>query len=330
MKAVLCRKYGPPETLELVEVPDPDPGDGEVRVRVEAAAVNAGDWHLVRADPFLVRLFFGLRRPKHPIPGSDVAGRVEAVGPGVRDLKPGDAVFGDLSGSGFGAFAEVACAPESALVRKPDGLSFEEAAAVPVSAVTALQGLRDKGKLRPGGKVLIHGASGGVGAFAVQIAKALGAEVTGVCSSRSVDLVRTLGADRVLDYTREDFAAAGARYDLILGVGGRRSILDYRRALSPGGTYVQVGGDMAQFTQVVLFGPWLSMAGTKRLVNLTAGAKAGDLRFVRDLLEAGKVKPVIDRRFPLAEVPEAIRYLETGHPRGKVVITVQGEGQVDR
>lgn len=330
MRAVLCRQYGPPEALELAEVPEPLPGAGEVRVRVEAAGVNAGDWHLIRADPFLVRLFFGLRKPKHPIPGSDAAGRVEALGPGVKALRPGDAVFGDLSGSGFGAFAEAVCAPERALLSVPAGMSFAEAAAVPVSSVTALQGLRKQGRFRPGQQVLIHGASGGVGTFAVQIAKALGGEVTAVCSTGILDRVRSLGADRVIDYTREDFTAGGARYDLILGVGGRRSILDYRRALRPGGTYVQVGGAMAQFTQVVLFGPWLSMTGKRRLVNLMAGPSTGDLGFVKDLIEAGKVKPVIDRRYPLSEVPRALRYLETGHPRGKVVIAVGNEGSGDR
>lgn len=325
MQAVLCRKYGPPESLELTDVPRPVPREGEVLIHVAAAGVNAGDWHLVRADPFLVRLFFGLLKPKHPIPGSDVAGRVEAVGPGVKELQPGDAVFGDLSGSRFGAFAEYACAPANAVLPKPAGLSFEEAAAVPVSAVTALQGLRKAGRLQSGQRVLIHGASGGVGTYAVQIAKALGAEVTGVCSTGSVDLVRSLGADRVIDYTREDFAAAGPRYDLILGVGGHRSLLDYRRALNPGGAYVQVGGAMAQFTQAVLFGPWLSMVGKRRVATLMAAANVADLRVVSGLIEEGKLKPAIDRKFPLSEVPRALRYLETGHPRGKVVIDVRNE-----
>ncbi len=322
MKAIIFTKYGPPDVLELKEVEQPTPKDDEVLVRVNAASVNAADWHLLRADPFLVRLMFGLLKPKIKILGADVAGRVEAVGRNVKQFQPGDEVFGDLSGSGWGGFAEYACAHENAIASKPASLTFEQAAAVPLAAVTALQGLRDKGKIKPGQKVLINGASGGVGTFAVQIAKSFGAEVTAVCSTGKLDMVRSLGADHVIDYTQEDFTKKGERYDLILAANGYHTISEYKRALSPNGIYVMTGGAGAQMFQALFLGPWISMTGSRKMGSLTAKPNKGDLLFVKGLLEAGKVVPVIDRRYTLREVPEAIRYVEAGHARGKVVITV--------
>jgi NADPH:quinone reductase-like Zn-dependent oxidoreductase len=319
MKAMVYHKYGSPDVLKLEEIEQPIPKDNEVLVKVHAASVNAADWHLLRGKPFLVRLMgFGLLKPKHTILGSDIAGRVEAVGRNVKQFQPGDEVFGNIRGG----FAEYVCAREDALVLKPANLSFEEAAAVPMAAVTALQGLRDKGQIQPGQKVLINGASGGVGTFAVQIAKSFGADVTGVCSTRNVDMVRSIGADHVIDYMQEDFTKNGQRYDLILAANGYHPILDYRRALSPKGMYVMTGGSMTQMFQAMLLGPLISMAGSKKMGNVMAKPNKKDLVFMKELLEAGKVVPVIDRRYPLREVPEAIRYVEEGHARGKVVITV--------
>ncbi len=323
MKAIVYEKYGPPDVLQLKEVEKPVPKGNEVLVRVHASSVNAYDWHSLRADPFFIRLMSGLLKPKNKILGVDVAGKVEAVGKNVTQFKPDDEVFGDLAGSGGGAFAEYVCARENALAAKPAGMTFEEAAAVPLAAVTALQGLRDKGKIQPGQKVLIHGASGGVGTFAVQIAKSFGAEVTAVCSTRNLDTARSIGADQVIDYTKEDFTKTGQRYDLILAANGNRSVFDYRRALNPKGIFVLAGGSMSQFYRFVLLRPWISMAGSKKLVNYVAQPNQKDLVFMTELLEAGKVKPVIDRRYPLSEVAEAIRYLEEGHAQGKVVITVE-------
>ncbi len=323
MKAIVHTKYGPPDVLELKEVEKPIPNDNEVLVKIHAASVNAADWHIVRGKPFLMRLMgFGLIKPKNKIPGADMAGRVEAVGRNVKQFQPSDEVFGDLAKFGLGAFAEYVCAHENALALKPANISFEEAAAVPLAAVTALQGLRDKGQIQPGQKVLINGASGGVGTFAVQIAKSFGAEVTGVCSTRNLDMVRSIGADQVIDYTREDFTQNGQRYDLILAANGYHSISDYKRALSPEGTYVVTGGSMAQLFQAMLLGPWISMTGSKKMGSLSMRINQEDLVFMKELLEAGKVKPVIDRRYKLSEVAEALRYLEEGHARGKVVITV--------
>jgi NADPH:quinone reductase-like Zn-dependent oxidoreductase len=326
MKAMVYEKYGPPEVLQLKEVPKPTPRDDEVLVRVHAAAVNFGDWALLRGKPFVVRLMSGgLLEPKNQILGADIAGRVEAVGGNVKQFRPGDEVFGDISGCGFGGFAEYAPVPENALALKPANISFEEAAAVPMAGVVALQGLRDQGEIQPGQKVLIVGASGGNGTFAVQIAKSFGAEVTGVCSTRNLDLVRSIGADQVIDYTREDFTQSGQRYDLILATGGYHSILDYRRALSPKGTYVMVGGAMAQVYEAMILGPFISMTGGKKMVNLAAMPNQEDLVFMKELLEAGKVVPVIDRRYPLSEIAEALRYYGEGHSQGKVVVTVEQE-----
>ena len=325
MKAIVATKYGPPDVLNLEEVENPAPKEDDVLVKVHAASVNAGDWHLLRADPFLTRLAFGLLKPKHKVLGADVAGRVEAVGKNVTQFRPGDEVFGDLFGCGFGGFAEYVCATEDALALKPADTSFEEAAAVPSAAATALQGLRDKGQIQQGQKVLINGASGGVGAFAVQIAKSFGAEVTGVCSTSKLDMVRSIGADHVIDYTQEDFNKNGQRYDLILAANGYHSISGYRRALSPKGIYVMSGGSGAQMFQAMLLGPVISMTGNKKMGNLLKKSNKRDLVVLKDLLEAGKITPVIDRTYPLSEVPEAIRYLESGHARGKVVIRMPGE-----
>jgi NADPH:quinone reductase-like Zn-dependent oxidoreductase len=321
MRAIVCHTYGSPDVLELKEVEKPTPKDDEVLVQVQAASVNALDWHLLSADIFLVRLNTGLTKPKQQILGADIAGKVEAVGQNVKQLRPGDDVFGDIFDSGLGGFAEYVCTREDALVPKPANLSFEEAAAVPVAALTALQGLRHKGQVRPGQKVLINGASGGVGTFAVQIAKALGAEVTAVCSTRNVDMVRSLGADQIIDYTKEDFTHQGQQYDLILAVNGYHPILDYKRALRPNGRYVMTGGTMAQFGQAVLLGPLISMAGSQKMGNFMAKANLHDLLVLKELVEAGKVKPVIDRRYPLSETAEAMRYLGAGHAQGKVIIT---------
>ena len=322
MKAIIYTHYGSPDVLQLEEVEKPAPRDDEVLIHVHAVSVNAGDLHLLRGEPFLLRLFSGLRKPKQKILGADVAGRIEAVGRNVKHFQPGDEVFGDLSRCGRGGFAEYVCARENALVLKPANLTFEQAAAVPVAGVTALQGLRGKGQIKPGQKVLVNGASGGVGTFAVQIAKALGAEVTGVCSTKNVDRVRSIGADDVIDYTQEDFTTNGQRYDLILAANGYHPLSAYKRALSPEGRYVMSGGSDAQMFQAILLGPWISMVGKHKMGNVLAAPDQRDLAFLGELLERGKVVPVIDRRYPLSEVAQAIRYLEEGHARGKVVITV--------
>ncbi|MBP8241405.1 MAG: NAD(P)-dependent alcohol dehydrogenase [Thermoflexales bacterium] len=323
MKAIVCEEYGSPDVLKLKDVEKPTPRADEVLVKIHAASAAAGDWHLMRADPFAARFMYGLFKPKYPILGADVAGRVEAVGKNVTQFKPGDAVFGDLSGSGFGGFAEYVAAPEKALAPKPARLTFDEAAAVPVSALTALLALRDQARVQPGHKVLINGASGGVGTFAVQIARALGAEVTAVCSTTKMALVRAIGAEHVIDYTREDFTHSGQRYDVILGANGFHPLSAYQRALTPNGVYVMTGGTPAQMFQAMLLGPWRSRAGSQKLSNSQAKPSQKDLIHLAGLLEAGKVVPVIDRRYPLCEVPDAIRYLEEGHARGKVVITIQ-------
>jgi NADPH:quinone reductase-like Zn-dependent oxidoreductase len=325
MKAIVCTKYGPPDVLKLEEIQKPTPGDNEVLVKVHASSVNYNNLAMVRGKPFLARLGFGLLKPTHKIPGSDIAGRVEAVGKNIKQFKVGDEVFGQVS---WGAFAEYVCVPETALSLKPANLSFGEAAAVPEASLVALQGLRDKGQMKPGQKVLIYGASGGNGTFAVQLAKSFGAEVTGVCSTRNVGLVRSIGADHVIDYTKEDFTKNGQQYDLILATAGYRSIFDYKRALSPKGRYVATGGSMrgpkamAQVYQALLLGPLISMTGKKKFSILTLRIHQRDLLFIKGLIEAGKVKPVLDRRYPLSEVAEALRYYEEGHARGNVVITV--------
>jgi NADPH:quinone reductase-like Zn-dependent oxidoreductase len=323
MKAIVYTKYGSPDNLELKDVEKPTPKDDEVLIKVHAASVNSGDLHLLRADPFLTRLYSGLLKPKFNILGADIAGQVEAVGKTVKQFKPGDEVFGDISACSWGGFAEYVCARENALVLKPANISFEEAAAVPMAAVTALQGLREKGNIQPGQKVLINGASGGVGTFAVQIAKSFGAEVTGICSTRNLDVVRSIGADHVVDYTQVDFTQNGQHYDLVIAANGYHPISDYRRALSPKGTYVMTGGSTVQLSEAMFQGAWISMTGSQKMGNLLAKPNQKDLAFMKELLEAGKVVPVIDKRYPLSDVPEAIRYLEAGHAQGKVVINVQ-------
>ncbi len=323
MKAVVNTVYGSPDVLRFIEVDKPLPKDNEVLVKIHASSVNAADWHLLRADPFLVRFSgLGILKPKNTILGSDVAGTVEAVGPKVRDFKPGDEVFGDVFVSGLGAFAEYVSVPEKFLVSKPTTVTFEEAAAAPLAALTALHGLRDNGKIQPGQKVLVNGASGGVGSFAVQLAKYFGAEVTAVCSTRHLDLMKSLGADHVIDYTREDFTKTGQHYDLILAANGYHSIFDYKRALSPKGIYVMSGGSGAQMAQAMLIGPFLSRKDGKKLGNFLSTPNKKDLLFLKEVMETGKVKAVIDRRYPLSKVADAIRYLEEGHARGKVVINV--------
>lgn len=327
MKAIVYTRYGSPDVLEFKEVAKPTPKDDEVLIKVHAASVNSGDVHLLRADPFLTRLYSGPLKPKFNVLGADVAGEVVAVGKSVTQFGLGDEVFGDISACTWGGFAEYVCAREKALVLKPANISFEEAAAVPMAAVTALQGLRDKGKIQPGQKVLINGASGGVGTFALQIAKYFGAEVTAVCSTGNLEKARSLGADHVIDYTREDFTRNGQSYDLIFAANGNRSISEYKRALSPKGTYVMSGGSMAQLSEAMFQGPWISMTGNKKMGNSLAKPNHADLAFVKELLEAGKVVPVIDRSYPLSDVPQALRYLEEGHARGKVVINVNGHNK---
>jgi NADPH:quinone reductase-like Zn-dependent oxidoreductase len=324
MKAVVCTKYGPPDTLKLEEVPKPTPSDDEVLIKVHAASVNYSTVAYVTGKPFGIRFMGGgLLKPKIRIPGAEVAGRVEAVGRNVKQFQPDDEVFGDLSMSGRGAYAEYVTAPQNAFALKPANITFEEAAAVPETALVALQGLRDKGHIQSGQKVLINGASGGIGTTAVQIAKSFGAEVTGVCSTRNLEMVSSLGADHVIDYTKEDFTKSGQLYDLILAAsGGYRSIFDYKRALSPRGIYVSTGGSMAQVYQGML-GPLISMTGSKKLTFLILRLNQKDLVFMKELLEAGKVKPVIDRSYPLNEVAEAFRYYGEGHAQGKVIITVE-------
>jgi NADPH:quinone reductase-like Zn-dependent oxidoreductase len=323
MKAIVYTQYGPPDVLQLNEIEKPTPKENQVLVEVHAASVNTLD--LSMRGPFLARIITGgLRKPKNQRIGVDLAGRVEAVGSAVTQFKPGDEVFG----GGAGACAEYVCTTENRLALKPTNLSFEAAAAVPVGALTALQGLRDKGQIQPGQKVLIDGGSGAVGTFAVQIAKAFGADVTAVCSTRNVDMVRSIGADHVIDYTQEDFTQNGQRYDLILEINGYHPIFAYRRALSPKGIYVMAGGSKAHvyqgIFQALLLGPLISRIGTQKLGFMgIAKLTQKDLVFLKELLEAGKITPVIDRSYPLSETAEAVRYLEEGHARGKVVITVE-------
>ena len=328
MKAIVQDTYGSPaEVLELKDIAEPSVKDNEVLVRVRAVSVNPADWHLIRGTPYVARLDIGLRKPKHSVLGCDLAGRVEAVGQNVTTIQPGDEVFGSPFNHGFGALAESCLlASEDLLELKASNLAFEQAAAVPLAGLTALQALRDHGRIEPGQEVLIIGASGGVGTFAVQIAKSFGATVTGVCSTRNVDMVRSLGADRVIDYTREDFIEDGQRYDLVFQAAGSRSPGACRRALTPSGTLVSISGESE--------GQWIGPLGrlvkafvlfrfvSQRLAIFTVKPNKDDLRYLKELIEAGEVTPVIDRTYSLTEAPEAIRYLEEGHARGKIVLTV--------
>jgi NADPH:quinone reductase-like Zn-dependent oxidoreductase len=322
MKAIVYTKYGTTDVLKLKEVEKPTPKDNEVLITVYAASVNSWDWDLLRGVPFMVRLG-GVLKPKYKILGADIAGRVEAVGKDVKQFLPADEVFGDISGCSWGGFAEYVCARENALTLKSASMTFEEAAAIPQAAVLALQGLRDKGQIQKGQKVLINGAGGGVGTFAVQIAKSFGAEVVGVDSTKKLDMLKSIGADQAIDYTQEDFTQNGQRYDLILDVAGYRSIFDYKRALSPKGTYVMVGGSMFRIFQVMFLGPWISMTGSKKMGILMHKPNKNDQNFMKELFEAGKVVPVIDRCYPLNETSEALQYLGDGHPKGKVVIRME-------
>jgi len=324
MKAIVQDRYGSPDVLALRDVDKPIPAENEVLVRIHAASVNARDWHVMRGDPYVARPSFGFGRPKVKIRGTDFAGRVEAVGSDVQRFRPGDEVFGEADG----AFAEYLCAPDGVVEAKPANLTFELAAAVPLAGNTALIGLRDVARVQPAQQVLVNGASGGVGTFAVQIAKSLGAEVTGVCSTRNVELIRSLGADHVIDYTVEDFARSGRRYDVVLDLVGNRSLTDFRRALTPAGTLVLSGGGVSSGGS--MFGPMglflrsqlLSRFVRHRLLTLPSKPSKENLAALRELVESGKLTPVIDRTFPLSEAPEAIRYLEVEHARAKVVITV--------
>jgi len=324
MKAIVHEKYGSPDVLQLKEVEKPTPGDDEVLVEVKAASLNAYDWHFLSADIFLIRLMGGgLLKPKNTRLGADIAGRVEALGRNIRQFKPGDEVFGDIGSFGHGGFAEYVSVPERALTIKPVKLTFEQAAAVPMAALTALQGLRDAGRIQPGQKVLIQGASGGVGTFAVQIAKWLGAEVTAVCSTRNLEMARSLGAEHVIDYSKEDFTRNGQRYDLILAVNGYHPLSAYKRALTPRGIYVMAGGSPAQIFQAMLLGRWMSEKGGKKMGGMSARLSQADMALLTELLEAGKVVPLIDGCYPLSETAEAFRYFEKVHARGKVVITME-------
>ena len=323
MKAIVQDEYGSPEVLRVGEIDRPKVGDGEVLIRVHAAGVDPGVWHLMAGLPYFLRLMgYGLRAPKTRVPGNDFSGRVETVGKEVTQFQPGDDVFGLCKG----CFAEYACAREDKIVPKPSNLTFEQAAAVPTSALTALQALRDKGEVAAGQRVLIIGASGGVGSFAVQLAKVFGAEVTGVCSTPKMDLVRSIGADHVVDYTREDIAQTGERYDVILDTAGNRSLAHLRRALTRKGTLVIVGGEEGgrwlagadRQLRAALLSPLVSQS----LRPFMAVGRQEDLEFLKGLVESGEIKPVVDRTYPLAEAPEAIRYLMGGHARGKLVLTV--------
>lgn len=323
MKAIVYRDYGPPEVLKCEEMERPTAGDNEILIKVRAASVNPLDWHFMRGMPYFLRLMTGLRQPKDKRLRVDVAGRVEAVGKNVTQFKAGDEVFGTCRG----ALAEYACTSESALVIKPDSVTFEQAASVPIAAFTALQGFRDRGQIQPGQKVLINGAAGGVGTFAVQIAKSFDADVTGVCSTKNVELVRSIGADHVIDYTQEDFTKSGQRYDVFFDCVGNHSLSSCMRVMNPRGIYIMVGGPntgrwigpLARSIQALVLSRFVSQS----MVMIMARRSKEDLTTLCELMTTGKVTPVIDRRYRLSKVPEAIRYLEEGHARGKVVITLE-------
>jgi NADPH:quinone reductase-like Zn-dependent oxidoreductase len=322
MKAILHTKYGSFDELKYGEAEKPTPKDNEVLVKVHAAAINTGNMFSVTGKPFLARMSSGLLRPKYLNPGSDVAGLVEAVGVKVTQFKPGDSVFGDNFNGGQGTYAEYVCVPENDLALKPANITFEGAAAAPQAALVALQGLRNEGQIQTGQKVLVIGASGGNGTFAVQIAKAFGAEVTAVCSTRNIELVRSIGADQVIDYTQEDFAQNGEQYDLIIAMASYRSLQEYKQALRPGGIFVWAGGALKGLFETMALGSWVSRKGNKKLTSLSHQQNQGDLEYMAGLMEAGVVKPVIDRCFPLEETAEAFKHYAAGHMQGKVVITV--------
>jgi NADPH:quinone reductase-like Zn-dependent oxidoreductase len=324
LKAIVARRYGSAEVLRCEDIETPRPAPDEVLIRVRAAGLNALDWRLMRGEPFLVRFFYGLRRPKYPQPGRDVAGVVEAVGADVSRIRPGDAVFGLCRG----AFAEFAVAKETLLAAKPAGVPFEQAAVCGIAGITALQGLRDHARLRAGQTVLVNGAMGGVGQFAVQIAKATGATVTGVCSTHNVDAVRAMGADAVIDYTRDDFTRGEARYDLIFDTIGNHPAADCARVLAPNGACVIAGvsGGLGPFLKRTLQAQWQNRRGPQRFGSYVCRENGADIEAMRELLAAGKVAPVIDRRYRLEDAADAVRYVEAGHARGKVVLAMEGHG----
>jgi NADPH:quinone reductase-like Zn-dependent oxidoreductase len=324
VKAIVYHEYGPPDVLRCEEIEKPTPGDSEVLLRVRAAALNPYDWHFMRGEPYGIRLMSGLGKPKNKRLGADVAGVVETVGRSVTQFKPGDAVYGLCQG----AFGEYVCTAESKLVKKPDGMTFEQAASIPIAGLTALQSLRDKGKIQPGQRVLVNGASGGVGTFGVQIAKAFGANVTGVTSTRNVELVRSIGADDVIDYTKQDFTKGTQRFDLILDCVGNHSFSEYCRVLNPGGKIIGAGGKTDNW-MLEPIGRMISTAVqslfvSQKQVSIFAKMNQADLLATNELLTSGKVTPVIDRRYELDDLPEGMRYLEEGHARGKVVIVIEG------
>ena len=325
MKAIVYTEYGPPNVLQLKEVAKPTPTDDEVLIKVQAVSVNRSDWEGLRGKPLYARIG-GLLKPHHQILGSDIAGRVEMAGRNIRRFQPGDEVFGDILGR-MGGFAEYVCAGESALALKPASMTFEEVAAIPQAAVIALQGIRDKGQVQSGQIVLINGAGGGAGSFAVQLAKLYGAEVTGVDNTGKLDFMRSLGADHVIDYTKEDFTKNGQQYDLILDVIANRSVFAYKRALKPNGSYFMAGGSVATIFQMLLLGPWIRRTSGKKIRLLLVQTDSKDLIYITELIESGKVVPVIDKRYSLSEAAEALRYLGEGHAKGKVVITVAQNNQ---
>jgi NADPH:quinone reductase-like Zn-dependent oxidoreductase len=327
MKAVVYKKYGSPDVLELKEVEKPAPRDNEVLIRVHAASINSWDWDMLTGRPLEYRLFFGLLKSKYRILGCDIAGRIEAVGRDIKQFHPGDDVFGDLCEGSWGGFAEYVCARENEVTLKPAGMTFEEAAATPQAGLLALQGLCDKREIKPGQRILINGAGGGVGTFAIQLAKSFSVEVTGVDSTGKLDTMRSLGADHVIDYTQEDFTKKGKCYDLILDVKTDRSIFDYRRALSSNGIYVTVGGRTARILQLVFLGSLISLTGRKKMALIMHKANK-DMQILNELFQSGKVKPVIDKCFPLGETAEAFKYFGKGHFKGKVVITVEHNNKI--
>ncbi len=322
MRAITFYTYGPPSVLKVETLPEPVPRAGQVRVRVKACAMNAADWHILRAQPFPARLAVGLFKPKHNVLGCDLAGVIEAVGEGVTRFVPGDEVMGELGSSGWGAFAEQVCAPENVLTKKPSNISFEEAAAAPLAGVTALQALRTMARVQKGERVAVNGSSGGVGTFVVQIARAMGAKVTAICSAGGADLARSLGAETVVDYATTDFTAGGAQYDVIIAANGYQPIGNYKRALAAGGRMVMTGGAGKQMAEAMFLGPITSIGSGKRLGFLSMKSNLDDLEFLRDRLADGSVKSAIDRTYPFEKTAEALAYLEEGHARGKVSIQI--------
>ena len=323
MRAIVCERFGPPESLRLIDVEKPVPGKNDVLLRVAASSINKADWIYLRGKPFFARLMgIGLLGPKAKILGADVSGQVEAVGEETKLFKPGDKVFGLLPSDRRGAYAEYACAEEEVFARMPSGVSFDQAAAVPMAALTALDALQSKGRIAAGQRVLIHGASGGVGTYAVQVAKSFGAEVTAVVSSRNTRIAESIGADHVVDYSKQDFTLNGEKYDLIIGANGNRSIFDYCRSLTPNGTYVMSGGKGRQIAQAVLLGRLLSKKNGKKVRVCSWKFERENLLFLAKLLDSGRIVPVVDASFPLEEVPKAYRYFEDGEAKGKIVISM--------